>query len=78
MGNAISYTKEDIILSVVIIGVWLVVRPFFVNMSKQAEQKNKERLEAEAAMYDELHAPSGASSATNTSAGGASIRKKQE
>ncbi|KAF9166323.1 hypothetical protein DFQ27_004444 [Actinomortierella ambigua] len=48
MGNYISYTRQDLMISAAMIIAWLMIRPFFVALSKKAEAKHVETLEAEA------------------------------
>ncbi|KAF9132437.1 hypothetical protein BGW39_000150 [Mortierella sp. 14UC] len=52
MGGVISYTRNDIIYSAILIGVWLMIRPYFVRMSEQAQARGEQSLVAEAAHYD--------------------------
>ncbi|KAF9975840.1 hypothetical protein BGZ73_000335 [Actinomortierella ambigua] len=62
MGNYVSYTKNDLIISAAMIAAWLLIRPFFVALSKQAENKHIESLEAEARLNDGVGSNGGGSS----------------
>ncbi|KAF9148397.1 hypothetical protein BG015_009872 [Linnemannia schmuckeri] len=61
MGNIISYSRNDIIYSAILIGVWLMVRPFFVRMSERAQARSEQSLAAEAAYNDAQRAPASSS-----------------
>ncbi|ORZ21010.1 hypothetical protein BCR41DRAFT_350900 [Lobosporangium transversale] len=52
MGNYISFTRDDVIYSALIIGVWLMIRPYFVRLSEQAQARSQANLEAEAQAND--------------------------
>ncbi|KAG0296782.1 hypothetical protein BGZ96_008510 [Linnemannia gamsii] len=69
MGNYISYSRNDIIYSAILIGLWLAIRPYFVRMSEQAQARSEQSLTAEAAHND-------AQRASSSSSGGAASRKK--
>ncbi|KAI7821587.1 hypothetical protein BC939DRAFT_206551 [Gamsiella multidivaricata] len=60
MGNYISYSQNDIIFSGILIAAWLLIRPYFVRMSEQAQARSQTRLEAEAAANDALNNSGGA------------------
>ncbi|KAF9426940.1 hypothetical protein BGZ94_005754 [Podila epigama] len=70
MGNYISYSRNDLIFSAILISAWLMIRPIFVRMAEQAQAKQRAHLEAEAAAYE--------AAASQASSGGASTRKKQD
>ncbi|KAG0264428.1 hypothetical protein BGZ95_003583 [Linnemannia exigua] len=67
MGGVISYSRNDIIYSAILIGVWLLIRPYFVRMSERAQARGEQSLAAEAAHHDAQR------SSSSSSAGG---RKK--
>ncbi|KAF9086109.1 hypothetical protein BGX29_009494 [Mortierella sp. GBA35] len=52
MGNLISYSRNDLIYSAILIAVWIAIRPFFVRMSEQAQARGEASLAAEAAHND--------------------------
>ncbi|KAG0003230.1 hypothetical protein BGZ65_001902, partial [Modicella reniformis] len=52
MGNNISYSRNDLIYSGILIAAWLLIRPYFVRMSEEAKARNQTRLEAEAVAND--------------------------
>ncbi|KAF9921132.1 hypothetical protein FBU30_008882 [Linnemannia zychae] len=58
MGNLVSFTKNDIIYSAILIGVWMMIRPYFVRMSEQAQARREQSLEAEAASNDSQYSSS--------------------
>jgi len=59
MGNLVSFSRNDIIYSAILIALWIAIRPFFVRMSEQAQAKNEQRLAAEAAHNDAQYAAAG-------------------
>ncbi|KAG0261303.1 hypothetical protein BG011_001129 [Mortierella polycephala] len=75
MGNYISYTKNEVIYSVGLIAVWLLIRPFFVRMSEQAQAKDKARLEAEADAFDAMRQNTNQSETGDSSTNRASRKK---
>ncbi|KAF9139046.1 hypothetical protein BGX30_008435 [Mortierella sp. GBA39] len=62
MGNIISYSRNDIIYSAILIGAWLLIRPYFVRMSEQAQARGEQSLTAEATLNDSQRAPASSSS----------------
>ncbi|KAG0047422.1 hypothetical protein BGZ89_004941 [Linnemannia elongata] len=62
MGNIISWSRNDIIYSAILIGVWLVIRPYFVRMSEQAQARSEQSLAAEATYNDAQRGPASSSS----------------
>ncbi|KAF9985360.1 hypothetical protein BGZ75_003066 [Mortierella antarctica] len=70
MGNYISYSRNDIIFSGILIAVWIMIRPYFVRMGEQAQARSAVRLEQEAAQNDSQ------SSAAKASGGSRAGRKK--
>ncbi|KAF9968681.1 hypothetical protein BGZ70_000032 [Mortierella alpina] len=70
MGNYISYSRNDIIFSGILIAVWILIRPYFVRMGEQAQVRSAVHLEQEAAQNDSQ------SSAAKASGGSRSGRKK--
>jgi len=71
MGNYISYSRNDIIFSGILIALWIVIRPFFVRMGEKAQAQATSRLEAEASQND-----SSSSKASSSGTAGGSRRKK--
>ncbi|KAG0042889.1 hypothetical protein BGZ83_012065 [Gryganskiella cystojenkinii] len=70
MGNFISFSRNDIIFSGILIAVWIAIRPYFVRLGEKAQANAAANLEAEAAVHDSS-SQGGASSA----AGGARRKK---
>ncbi|KAG0237714.1 hypothetical protein BGW42_000120 [Actinomortierella wolfii] len=53
MGNYVSYTKNDLLISAAMIMAWVMIRPYFVALSKKAEAKHIEQMENEARLNEQ-------------------------
>ncbi|KAG0202376.1 hypothetical protein BGX28_005067 [Mortierella sp. GBA30] len=67
MGNYISYSRNDIIFSGILIAVWILIRPYFVRMGEEAQARSAARLEQEAAQNDTQNAPAAGTSSSRAS-----------